>query len=267
MVIAYSCRSQMNSVTALPASWAFVSYLVVGRTTEIGSLRRGRRDAAAVRHRRPRRCVRRSRGGRSRRAGHHRGVTGRRSGQSCPVAETGACGAGPWARDRGRRRGPRSANRARSGARSTSTPLPRINRMLPTLLAVDRAQQLRQAPLVDLHRDHIDIGLVLGHRQRRCAAAATDFEHQRRLRGQTRRGCPAARAAGAFPGRGAHGQAELRPQPLPGLPLGVGKGGTPGAKARCRKMALVATAVRRPPPARRDTLPPRVAHAFVHGGP
>ena len=28
---------QISSVTALPASWAFVSYLVVGRTTEIGS--------------------------------------------------------------------------------------------------------------------------------------------------------------------------------------------------------------------------------------
>ena len=28
---------QISSVTSLPASWAFVSYLVVGRTTEIGS--------------------------------------------------------------------------------------------------------------------------------------------------------------------------------------------------------------------------------------
>ena len=34
------------------------------------------------------------------------------------------------------------------------------------LFTLDRAQQLRQPPAVDFHRDHIDAGFFLCHRQR-----------------------------------------------------------------------------------------------------
>lgn len=49
-------------------------------------------------------------------------------------------------------------------------------------LAVDRRQQLGQALAIDLHREHIEIGLLQRHRSSRRPSATTDFKYQGAVR-------------------------------------------------------------------------------------
>ncbi len=100
------------------------------------------------------------------------------------------------------------------------------------LLPVDRGQQLRQAPPIYLHRNHVDVRLVLCHGQRRGAGSATDLEHHR---------CRAAE-----PRTGVQRRSVLRdlraaqfwPESIPGFSLGAGESGTPRPKTGRRQIAM-----------------------------
>ena len=131
-----------------------------------------------------------------------------------PAAAAGACGAGPWATDRGRTPAPRSASRARSGGRSTSTASPRISRILVTCSRSIAAEQLRQAAAIDLDGDHVDVRLGLRHRERGSSCAAADFKDKWSVAAEP--GAGIQRFAGARCRAGDGHVAELGPQPLPG---------------------------------------------------
>ena len=254
--------SQRSSATALPACWAFASYFVVGpadRDGQVGRVR-GRPGAAGARRRRPRRSARRSRRGRSRRAGPRRAAAGRRSGRRSPAAAAGACGGAPSATGRGRTRARRSAMPGASMCSSTSTPSPRISRMLVDAFAVDGAEQLGEPAPVHLDGDDVEVRLGLGHRQRRDAGTAADLQHQRAPTGRTRRRCRAGPAApsasrACMPSSGQRrshvcllAAGERRPPGPEAGDAGVGRAGR-GIAGRSED----------------GVRPPRAAHASVHG--
>ena len=92
---------------------------------------------------------------------------------------------------------------------------------------VERAEQLAQTLLVDLHGDDVEVGLLQRHGRRRGPGAAPDLQDQRGVAAEPGRAVQHRRPAVGVAGLGA----QPRPQPFPGLLLAAGQGGAPGPEA------------------------------------
>lgn len=93
---------------------------------------------------------------------------------------------------------------------------------------VDRAEQLRQPFAVDLHRDHVEFGFGLRHRQRGGTGARADLQDQRGRAAEPGLGVEVDDGLRIFVA-GLH--AQLGPEPVPGLLLGRRQRRASGAEA------------------------------------